>query len=452
MTPDSAFPILGVAVALALLVYALLPLLRAERRGRRPRDVLAVADEDRLLDEREAALRALAEVEFDHQLGNLDDAEYRDLRERYRHRAVAVLRALDGHEPALDEQIEQAVALHRVARREESGRMALAQRAITQPRVPRRLGGHDLPSPAPSAARGRPATWVAFVLGAAFLFAGAVLTLYLVLNRGDGGHTALAVISAPPPLEIAAGPRSGLLLGSAEGLRSSADSGHTWEAVPGVSGGVLALLGSTDGQAPLVAATSAGIYRGADGASWQHVGDIPSGQLLALARGAQPASLYAAAADGHLFASGDGGATWRTLKSAPVPVTTLAILPGAPDLLLVGTDGQGVLASGDGGSTWAAANGFANGLLASTRVRALLFDPGSGESAAAPNGRTFSGTLYAGTDAGLARSLDGGASWSRLPFRGDVRALGAGAGSPAPLYLLDAQGRLYRSADRGLTW
>src|SRR5690348_2955427 len=155
MPTDSAFAVLGFVVVVVLLFYALYPLRRGDRRPRRERAIVAHAAEGRLLDEREAVLRALAELDFDRQLGNLDDADYLDLRDRYRHRAVAVLRALDGHEPALDEQIEQAVALHRAARREESGRMMLAQRGAVQPRLPRRIGGRDLPSapPAPDARR-----------------------------------------------------------------------------------------------------------------------------------------------------------------------------------------------------------------------------------------------------------------------------------------------------------
>ncbi len=452
-----AFAILGVVVVVATLLYAVQPLLRPGRRrpGERAR-IAARAEEDQLLDEREAAYRALAELDLDRQLGNLDEADYRDLRERYRQRAVAVLRALDGHEPELDEQIEQAVALHRVARREEASRGVLAQRAATQPRVPRRVGGRDLPE-RPVAEPGRRQTWAWIALGGVFMFAGAALTLYLAFSRDHAAQTPLATVdvAAPRGLAATAGPAPLLYLGAADGLLRSRDLGRTWVPVAEVDSAARAVLASPDGTQPVYAATETAIERSPDGSRWERTGPAPSPRLVALAHGSRPDTLYAASDDGSLYRSPDGGATWTTLPGkAPAPLTALAVLPGAPDLLVVGTDGQGVLASEDDGATWHAANGFANGLLDSTHVRALLFDPNSGDTATAPNGRTFHGTLYVGTEFGLSRSLDAGASWSRLPFHGDVRVLGAGVGNggPAPLYLLDAQSRLYRSFDRGITW
>ncbi len=50
---------------------------------------------DDLITQRDAAYQALQELEFEHQLGNLSEADYRDLRERYRSQAAAILRELD---------------------------------------------------------------------------------------------------------------------------------------------------------------------------------------------------------------------------------------------------------------------------------------------------------------------------------------------------------------------
>lgn len=63
-----------------------------------PREVaLPPADEQRhrLVSERENALSALQDLEFEHTMGNLDEADYAAMRQAQRHKAVAILRELD---------------------------------------------------------------------------------------------------------------------------------------------------------------------------------------------------------------------------------------------------------------------------------------------------------------------------------------------------------------------
>ena len=58
--------------------------------------------------EREQAARAaLHEVELDYQLGNIADADYGALRERYMRRALAALKSRYEREQELDEVIEE---------------------------------------------------------------------------------------------------------------------------------------------------------------------------------------------------------------------------------------------------------------------------------------------------------------------------------------------------------
>lgn len=60
--------------------------------------------------EREQAARAaLHEVELDYQLGNITEADYRALRERYTRRALRELKARYDREQELDDLIEQQV-------------------------------------------------------------------------------------------------------------------------------------------------------------------------------------------------------------------------------------------------------------------------------------------------------------------------------------------------------
>lgn len=62
------------------------------------------------LGEREAAAKtALRDIEFDRQLGNLAEHDYRTLRERYRRRALAAMKGRYDQERALDDAIETRV-------------------------------------------------------------------------------------------------------------------------------------------------------------------------------------------------------------------------------------------------------------------------------------------------------------------------------------------------------
>jgi cytochrome c-type biogenesis protein CcmI len=86
-------------IALAFVLYPLY------RRPATP--ALAPAPEARGLSEREQnARQALQEVEFDFQLGNLDEKEYRSLRTRYMNRALVEIKNRHQRETELDDEIE----------------------------------------------------------------------------------------------------------------------------------------------------------------------------------------------------------------------------------------------------------------------------------------------------------------------------------------------------------
>jgi hypothetical protein len=89
--------VLGVALAAAAVVLVALPFLREP-----------VAEDDRLdaptagdlrhielVEERDRALSALKELEFDHRTGKVGDEDYRELLGPLRRQAAAALRALD---------------------------------------------------------------------------------------------------------------------------------------------------------------------------------------------------------------------------------------------------------------------------------------------------------------------------------------------------------------------
>ncbi len=82
----------GVALALGLVWYVMLPVLRPG--AVRPAAVGGDdgADDVEDLSPRTVALRALKEIEFDRATGKLSDADYADLKQRYTAEALAALR------------------------------------------------------------------------------------------------------------------------------------------------------------------------------------------------------------------------------------------------------------------------------------------------------------------------------------------------------------------------
>ncbi len=57
-------------------------------------------------DREQTAKAALQEIELDYQLGNLGEADYHFLKERYMRRAILAMKSRQNHEQELDELIE----------------------------------------------------------------------------------------------------------------------------------------------------------------------------------------------------------------------------------------------------------------------------------------------------------------------------------------------------------
>lgn len=98
----------GLVVAAVGLVFCLHTLYRVVQALSRPSLALAVEREEdltaagrrELQEERRRLLRAIRELEFDHQMGKLSESDYKEVRAAYELRAIEVMRALEA-EPSL---------------------------------------------------------------------------------------------------------------------------------------------------------------------------------------------------------------------------------------------------------------------------------------------------------------------------------------------------------------
>ncbi len=431
-----------VALTIVSVGFVLLPLVR-----RSPGIALLAADPEQelLVEQRESAYEAMSELDFDRELGKLDEQDYRTLYERYRRQAVSALKATREREATLSSRIEAQVQTARLA----------AQARPLEP-APRTTEGTRARAFFERSVERRPAAWLSSLAALVLLLA---VGTWWVWNEG-----ATRAAQAAPVGRIASGTDfSALLLdakqgawalsGDATGLRRSPDGGETWASVPVLAGTVTALTQSADGlyQYAIVANE---LHRSVDGGqSWSKNGTPPRGSRLTTlaADPADPAVLYALDQAGAMFRSSDRAETWTREDFGPAgPTTSLTIAQSSPLEVFASTGDAGVLSGANG--KWASANGVINGALPTDVVHSVAYDPFSGATSTMPGGDTTQGTLYAATDQGVFRSTDYGQDWFRLGPDADIRTVAVGPRGTELLLAVSAAGEVYRSTDRGITW
>lgn len=256
------------------------------------------------------------------------------------------------------------------------------------------------------------------------------------VNRGLTSQRVLAV-------HLPDGRGDWVLAGTDAGVFLSRNGGRSWAAASGniAERNVRAFASDPALRRVLYAASDAGVFRSADGGrTWkpasQGLGHLDvRGIVLDPSR---PETLWAATFGG-VFMSEDGGRTWTAASHG---LTDLRVRTAAPDpdrrhVLYAGTARGGLFVSEDGGRRW--------------RTTAGALGPGTGILAVVAG---EAGQRFAGTVAGLARSVDWGRHWDFLDHEQTnvtISALAAGRGRHGALFV-GTGGRLYTSGDGGATW
>ncbi|MGH2458245.1 MAG: zinc-ribbon domain-containing protein [Chloroflexota bacterium] len=323
--------------------------------------------------------------------------------------------------------------------------------------------GGPLPIPAPLLGGARPpvqtTVWsrrgFQLLVGASAcllaIFAAVAWVYFSSPDRRKDVPASQVAIQVPTTFAMRSGTSPLALIGTSSGVLISQDQGSVWNRLL-IEGGVTAVGAGTSDSSPIYLA-GGHFWRGDQRGFQQVATDLPGGPVQALAVDpSDPERVYAVVAARGLFQSDDAGQHWAQLGSAvPDGVTGLVLVGGARRLFFIATSGHGVFASADGRS-WTNANGFVNGALPTQTVFSLAYDPHSGDRYVSPTGDTMSGALYAGTDVGLFKSIDGGESWGPLPFRQAVAAIAVSTTGDRLMLAIDPNGNVYRSRDGGVSW
>lgn len=234
--------------------------------------------------------------------------------------------------------------------------------------------------------------------------------------------------------------------GGGTGSFKSSDGGQSWAAIGGGLGNCLVQLAVDTTQPSTVYAAGCGFSRSTDGgASWS---TTLTDEVTSLAVDPSDGSTVLAADyfGSQVYRSTDAGASWDSLAAPEQHIRALAVAPAPVGGLLLGTLGCGVLESLDAGRTWVPSNAG----LVNTYGSAVAVDP------------TEPKTLYAGliqapgfgSCGGVAKSTDGGFSWSRSDLAAQsISALAIDPSAPQTIYAgTGGTVNLLKSTDGGRSW
>lgn len=274
-----------------------------------------------------------------------------------------------------------------------------------------------------------------------------------------------------------------------DGEASTCQAWSYWN--EGLSGGAVEVV-QFDPRKPGVAFAVAGsqLYRSIDsGQTWTPASPSTPETITQLEFPAESPDVLLAATSGGFGRSEDKGKTWTTKSLDGVPLTALVVARTSPQRIVVGGDQGLIMRSNDGGSTWkSASSGTPFGLITSilgdatnpdNLVASVIKEDANGvvqrdgAILRSTNGAnawttvfTVSGfvshlsqcaanpkIIYASTDLGVSKSIDGGATWNPAGLTGTYATdVGIDAADCNHIYAAIFPSGIATSTDGGSNW
>ncbi|HOM99081.1 MAG TPA: SBBP repeat-containing protein [Acidobacteriota bacterium] len=287
--------------------------------------------------------------------------------------------------------------------------------------------------------------------------------MYRSINEGAQWSQTPTATTDPNVEAVAVHPvKSWVFVGTTgSGVFVSKDQGESWEPLGPGAVRVLSIgLDPTDPQVVFAGGATA-LWRTLDGGgSWQRLGQpqeegeepvLPAVLYTAVAIDPKhPSTVYVGTQGQGIFKSTDKGDTWNVasegLSGDALTIYRLVFHPGNPNILFAGTNGS-LQKTQDGGQSWTATS-----LSGVGQVRGVAVDP------TAPDTLYASG-VFPKVGAGVAKSSDGGATWSVSPtpptgvrLAGVITDLQMRPGNPQVLLAATAADGVLHTLDAGATW
>jgi photosystem II stability/assembly factor-like uncharacterized protein len=242
-------------------------------------------------------------------------------------------------------------------------------------------------------------------------------------------------------------------------ITRSLDGGRTWSRIdpPQRTYSYQLSVSSTEPGTLYAVSFSGQTYKSSNkGESWVQLAALRLAKMLT-SDPMQPGVLYAAASGG-LFKSSDGGANWSPAHAGlgNMSIFEITVAPSNSSVLYVAGPG-GISRSTDGGETWRRLGPQLTGTFETSNgpytiplmLTHLAVDPFDAEK------------VYAGTDQGAIKSVDGGATWSMANagmlgtsvYFPCIYTIFIDRTNPTVIYATaSADGKAFKSTDSGNHW
>jgi len=296
---------------------------------------------------------------------------------------------------------------------------------------------------------------------------GATLT-HVTTGLLGGGIYALAIYPGKSNIIFASRSINGFgeFSNSLGTLAKSVDGGISWSDYNGPPFNIVDIQIDQTNPSTMYAATSGspnakgtGLWKTTDGgANWMQknqglaylnlttIAINPSNpNVLLVGTGHRP---YGGTAGGGIYKSADGGNTWHKVSIPNLEINRILINPSNPNVIYAATFGGGVYKSTDGGENWSQANAG----IGNNYVYALAINPAQPDTLYAGINPFYADPSSPESNSAVFKSTDGGSSWNLVLLDRDVEWILLDPGNPQSVYEGNHGGYISWSADGGSTW